>query len=169
MSTIIASSGRIRAAGDQTLVMGPYRTHNAFCGVKVYRTTNVDASNGVTISWEQKAWDTGGFIASLPTTNIVIPRNGWYSAIAYINTTVYTYHVGRIDININGTTFDPERLQMTDNTAQGLMNANSVYMADRYCYTGDVITVAWDTNGVTGITLHNGGENGCSCTVWRTG
>ena len=40
------------------------------------------------------------------------------------------------------------------------MNANSVYMADRYCYTGDVITVAWDTNGVTGITLHNGGENG---------
>jgi hypothetical protein len=169
MSTLIASSGGIRSAGDQTHVRGPHKTSDAFCGVKAYRTTNVDASNGATIQWEGKVWDTGGFIASLPTANIVIPRNGWYSCIAYINTTVYTYHVGRIDILINGTIFDSERLQMNNNSTQGLMNANSVYMADRYCYTGDVITVAWDTNGMTGITLHNGGENGCACTVWRTG
>lgn len=168
MSTIISSQGRIKAAGDQTLVMGMYKPSNAFCGVKAYRVSNVNAANGVTISWENTVWDTGGFIASLPTTNIVIPRNGWYSCIAYVNTLVYTYHISRLDILVNGLIFDSGRLQMTDNTSQGLMNANTVYMADRYCYTGDVITVAWNTNG-SNITLHNGGENGCTCTVWRTG
>lgn len=169
MTTIISSLGSIKTAGDQTVVMGPYKHSNDFYGVKVYRTTNVDASNGVTISWEQKVWDTGGFVASLPTTNIVIPRNGWYSCIAYINTTVYTYHVGRIDILVNGSIWESERLQMTDNTSLGFMNALSVYMANMYLYAGNYINVAWDTNDVSGITLHNGGENGCSCTVWRTG
>lgn len=164
---LISASGSVKAAGNQSLVMGPHTTHDAFCGVKVYRTTNVDASNGVTISWENKVWDTGGFIASFPTTNIVIPREGWYSCIAYINTSVTTYHIGRIEILVGGTVQDSARLAL--NNSSGLMNALSVYMASRYCYRGDVITVAWDTNGVTGITLSNGGENGCACTVWRTG
>lgn len=167
MTTIISSGGKIKTAGNQTLVMGPHTISDSFCGVKVYRTTNVNAANGVTVSWENKVWDTGGFIASLPTTNIVIPRDGWYSCIAYINTSVTTYHIGRIDILINGTRHDSERLPL--NSSSALMNGLSVNMADRYCYIGDVITVAWDTNGVTGITLHNGGENGCTCAVWRTG
>jgi hypothetical protein len=167
MSVILASNGNMRATWDESVVMGPYKPNNVFFGAKVYRTTNIDASGGVVIPWQYTAWDTGGFIRSLPTNNIVIPRNGWYCCIAYINTLVYTYHVSRIDILINGTLFDSERLMM--NSSSPLMNANSAYMADRYCYAGDVITVSWDTNGVTGITLHNGGENGCSCTVWRTG
>jgi hypothetical protein len=169
MSAVISAAGNIMASGNQTLVRGPYKEYNAFCGVKVYRTTNVDASGSAYIQWEGKVWDTGGFVTSFPNYYITIPRNGWYSCIAYINTTVYTYHVGRIDILVNATVFDSERLQMHDNSAALLMNANSVYLADRYYYAGDVITVLWDTNGVSGITLHNGGENGCACTVWRVG
>jgi hypothetical protein len=167
MSTVLASSGRIRTAGDQTLVRGPYKHSNEFCGVKVYRTTNIDASAGVLITWENKVWDTGGFISSLPSNAIYIPRNGWYSCIAYINTTVYTYHVGQISLLVNGNYWATERLQMNNNT--GLMNANSVYMADMYLSTGNYVQVFWDTNGTTGITLHNGGENGCALTIWRTG
>jgi hypothetical protein len=168
MTTIIDSQGRVKAGGDQSLVMGTYKPYNDFCGVKAYRTTNANAASGVTISWEYVAWDIGGFIASLPTPNIVIPRNGWYSVIAYINTTATAQHTGRIDININGVSFEAERVILNDAT-NGLMNALSVYLASRYFSAGEVITVIWDTNGTSGITLHNGGENGCSCTVWRTG
>ena len=167
MTTIIGSYGETRPYGNQTLVYNQYKPNNKIISVKAVRTTNANAASGVTISWESALWDTAGFVASFPTTNIVIPMPGWYSGIAYICAASYTAHYGLIEININGSIISADRVSF--DTANGtMMNALTTIFTMRYCNKGDIITVSWDTNNAA-IDLNPYGEQGCTLAVWRNG
>jgi hypothetical protein len=165
MSTVITQQGETRPYGSQTLVFNQYKPSNRIISVKAVRSTNCAPANGVTISWESVVWDTAGFTASLPSTNIVIPMPGWYSGIAYICAASYTAHFGRIAIKINGTEVSADREAF--GTATGAMlNALQTIFTMRYCNKGDIVTVTWDTSSVA-IDMNTNGEQGCTCAVWR--
>jgi hypothetical protein len=166
MTTIINSAGRLIGLGDGTLVQGLLTPYGKLFGVKAVRSTSVDPAAGVDISFESALYDTGGFIAAFPTTNIVIPVTAWYSVICYVNTPTDTAHTGLLQIFVNGVEIRSKR--NTFNAANGMLNALVATLSGYPFTKGDVVKMRWDSNG-TSLAMQTGGEAGCSCSVWRVG
>jgi hypothetical protein len=164
MTTIIDSRGRLIGYGDGTLVQGSMVPYGKEVGCKVICTTSLAPAAGTTITWSSARYDTAGFVASFPSTNIVIPQAGWYSIIAYAKAGGSPGHTGQLIIRCNGVDLVSDRCTFLadGNVDNGLNIAMSWY----YFSKGDVITVFWDTNGVT-VSTSTQGEPGVSCAVWR--
>jgi hypothetical protein len=166
VTTIIRSSGRLLGLGDGSLVQGPLTPYGGLFGIKAVRSTSTNPASGVTIPFEYALYDTGGFIAGYPSTEIWIPQDGLYSIVGYVNTTSDTAHTGLLQLYINGVEVRSRR--NTFNAASGLMNALCVGLSSYPMYRGYYVQMRWDSNGTT-IAMQTGGEPGCSCSVWRVG
>lgn len=162
MSTIIDTYGRVKAVGDQTLVQGPLTPYGKDIIVKALCTAGLDASNNATLPWTSVLYDTAGFIASIPSTNIVIPYSGFYSIIAYL-CAGDSAHKGQLAIMHNGVEVHYERVDFP--AANGIINALNVGVSWYYLSKGDLITVVWNTDAY--IANFTTGEQTISCTVWR--
>ena len=164
MTTIIDNVGRLKAFDARGYVSGPWGPYPYLIGAKVRRATTVDASGGATISWEAAIFDTHRFVTTFPNNYVTVPMQGWYAAIAYINTAVTTAHMGQVNINVNDVTQSQNRVNFTNNS--GIKNGLVTVLPRHYCVKGDKFSVTWDSGGVV-ITLSPENEMGCTLTVLR--